>query len=138
MQKTKWKSWHKWTIGIAGAVIILVLLIPGEEKAATSKVSSSATTEKPSPELQLAAMDNIYDSTDIKAIRIKTLVNRLAGTYGESKDSIAEYTYRAQSILKDNGVAKTCLEILETMHKTQKLENTPYKDAITLFVLVNQ
>lgn len=137
MKQTKWKSWHKWTLIALGAIIIFVILLP-EEKKAAEKPATIKQADKPAPEYQLAVMDNIYDSTDIKAVRIKTLVNRLAAKYNESKDSIAEYTYNAHSVLKDNGVAKSCLDILEVMQQTPKMENTPYKDALTLYVLVNQ
>lgn len=92
--------------------------------------------KEPSPAEKLSVLDNIYDTADIKAIRIKTLVSELATKYAEPVDTIAEYTYRAKSVLHDKGIAETCLGVLEEMNKVNKIENTSYKDAVTMYLLI--
>jgi hypothetical protein len=89
-----------------------------------------------SPAEKLSVIDNISDPADIQAIRIKTLVDELSTRYAEPTDTIAEYTYRAQSVLHDKGIAETCLGVLEEMNKVNKLDNTSYKDAVTLYLLI--
>lgn len=98
---------------------------------------TTANNEKETPiHEKLAVIDDIYDQNDIKAIRIKTLVNDLSLKYAEPADSIGEYTYRVKAVLRDKGIDESILSILEQMNKTQKMENTPYKDAATLYLLV--
>lgn len=99
--------------------------------------STTTTEQKEVPvHEKLAVIDDIYDQNDIKAIRIKTLLNDLSVKYSEPADSIGEYTYRVKAVLRDKGIDESILTILEQMNKTQKMENTPYKDAATLYLLV--
>lgn len=89
-------------------------------------------------EQKLAVLDanTFVDTTEIKVIRIKTLLNNLSKNYGQSRDTIAEYTSRAQGVLHDKGIKKSCLEILEDIHKAGKIQNTPFKDAVTLYLML--
>ncbi len=89
-------------------------------------------------QVRLAVLDGDYtpDTNDIKVIRMKTLLGDLSELYGEPKDSIADWTSRAQGVLHDKGIQETNLNILEEMNKTGKIENTPYRDAITLYALM--
>lgn len=115
--------------------LALAIIITACGDDSTDKTGTENKKE-PSPAEKLAVLDNIFDTTDIKSIRIKTLVSELATKYGEPADTIAEYTYRAQSVLHDKGIAETCLGVLEEMHKVNKIENTPYKDAVTMYLLI--
>ncbi len=103
---------------------------------ASEAASEPAAKEETPIEQKLAVIDDVYDKNDIKVVRIKTLLDNLSSKYAEPIDSIAEYTYRAKSVLRDKGIDETCQSILEQMNKTVKMENTPYKDAITLYLLV--
>lgn len=103
----------------------------------TSCGDSAPTVKEEVPiEEKLAVIDDIYDKNDIKAVRIKTLVNDLSVKYAEPKDTIGEYTYRVKAILRDKGIDDSILTILEQMNKTEKMENTPYKDAVTMYLLI--
>lgn len=88
-------------------------------------------------EQKLAIIDatTFVDTTDIKVIRIKTLLNDLAKKYNQPIDTIAEYTSKAQGVLHDQGIQESCLDILENIRKAGKMDNTPYKDAITLYLM---
>jgi hypothetical protein len=116
--------------------LAIILTACGDTTDKTGTENSTENKREPSPAEKLSVLDNIYDTSDIKAIRIKTLVSELATKYAEPADTIAEYTYRAQSVLHDKGIAETCLGVLEEMHKVNKIENTPYKDAVTMYLLI--
>jgi len=109
------------------AATALVLASCGES--ATAKKEQTAAEK-------LALLDNITDTAGLKSIRIKTLVNELAGKYGEPADSIADYTQRAQSVLHDHGIEETNLGVLEAMQLINKLDNTSYSDAVTAYMLL--
>jgi hypothetical protein len=74
---------------------------------------------------------------DIKVVRIRALLDFLSKSYSEPKDTIAEYTSKAQDILeKEYGIKETHLHILEEMNTMGKIENTKYSSAITLYLVV--
>ncbi|MDX2001796.1 MAG: hypothetical protein SFW35_05165 [Chitinophagales bacterium] len=100
--------------------------------------NGSSEVENMTLQVRLAVLDGDYtpDTNDIKVIRMKTLLGDLSELYGEPKDSIADWTSRAQGVLHDKGIQETNLNILEEMNKTGKIENTPYRDAITLYALM--
>lgn len=107
----------------------------------SSKDAAKGTEEKAKqmpPEQGLAVLDAgaFVDTTDIKVIRMKTLLNNLSANYSEPRDTIAEYTSRAQGVLHDNGIQESCLNILEEMNKGGKIENTKYSEAITLYLMI--
>lgn len=87
---------------------------------------------------QLTILDgNIKpDTNDVKVIRIKTLLEDLSVLYDEPKDTIAEWTSKAQGALHDSGIKESNLDILEEINKVGKIENTSYKEAITLYTLI--
>ncbi|HEX3933623.1 MAG TPA: hypothetical protein VHW43_03020 [Puia sp.] len=89
-------------------------------------------------EQKLAVLDagTFVDTTDIKVKRMRSLLDDLSEKYAEPRDTIAEYTSKAQGVLADKGVQESCLDILENMNKVDKLENTHYKDAVTLYVML--
>jgi len=113
----------------------------------TSETEKTDVSDKPKEEekkidmpaeQKLAVLDanTFVDTTDIKVIRMKTLLNDLASDYEQSRDTIADYTSRAQGVLHDRGIQENCLNILEEMHKAGKIENTSYKEAVTLYVML--
>jgi hypothetical protein len=116
-------------------LIVLFIVISVSSCGDTASAVAEQSKEA-SPAKKLAVIDNIYDTADIKAIRIKVLLNELSATYTEPVDSIAEYTFRGQSVLHDKGISETCLGILEEMHKMNKMDNTPYRDAITFYLMI--
>jgi hypothetical protein len=67
---------------------------------------------------------------------MKTLIDRLSVKYSEPTDSIAEYTYRAQSVLHDKGIEESCLNILEEIQKVNKIENSKYQDVLALYLML--
>lgn len=89
-------------------------------------------------EQKLAILDaeTYVDNSDIKVLRIKSLLTDLASMYNEPIDSIAEYTSKAQSVLHDRGIKESCLNILTDMRRAGKVDKTTYKDAVTLFIMV--
>ncbi|MBP3943857.1 hypothetical protein J5U18_09805 [Sphingobacteriaceae bacterium WQ 2009] len=101
-------------------------------------MNHSSKNENIALEEQLAILDgdNTPDPNDIKVIRIKTLLGDLSELYSEPQDSIAEWTSKAQGVLHEKGILETNLNILEEMNKSGKIENTPYRDAITLYALI--
>lgn len=112
--------------------------VASAEETNTSNPSKEEKTNDMPTEQKLAILDaaTFVDVADIKVIRIKTLLDDLASKYNQSRDTIAEYTSKAQGVLHDKGIQESCLEILENMNKVDKIENTPYRDAITLYVML--
>jgi predicted metal-dependent phosphoesterase TrpH len=119
-----------------GFIAFIILAIIAVASGDTTNTTTSENKKERSAEQNLAVIDNINDTTNIKAIRIKILVDELATKYSEPKDTIAEYTYRAQSVLHDKGIEETCLGVLEGMHKVNKVDNVPYKDAVILYTMI--
>lgn len=109
------------------------------EKANSPKYSEEKADDMPA-EQKLAVLDanTFVDTTNIKVIRIKTLLNDLAQKYNQPRDTIAEYTSKAQGVLHDQGIQESCLNILEDIDKAGKIDNTPYKDAITLYLMLRK
>ena len=89
-------------------------------------------------EQQLAVLDanGPVEKTDIKVIRIRTLLKYLSETYHEPVDSIADLTNRARGVIHDHGIEETNVSILEQMNKAGKIENTPYRDAVVLYAVM--
>lgn len=108
------------------------------QKTAVSNPSKAEKTIDMPAEQKLAILDagTFVDTTNIKVIRMKTLLDELASNYNQPRDTIADYTSRAQGVLHDKGIDESCLDILEEMHKAGKIDNTPYRDAITLYVML--
>ncbi|MFX4377154.1 hypothetical protein ABTA44_19085, partial [Acinetobacter baumannii] len=77
-------------------------------------------------EQKLAILDaeTYVDNSDIKVLRIKSLLTDLASMYNEPIDSIAEYTSKAQSVLHDRGIKESCLNILTDMRRAGKVDKT--------------
>ena len=104
-----------------------------------NKKTSNNSKPNNMPTEQILAIldaDTFVDTTDLKVLRIKTLLNDLASMYNEPIDTIANYTSKAQGVLHDRGIKESCLNILEGMRKGGKLDNTPYKDAVILYIMV--
>ena len=99
---------------------------------AAKEVESMPTEQK----LAVLDADGYVDTADIKVRRIKFLLHDLAGTYNEPVDSIAEWTHRTSGVLKEKGVGETNLNVLEEMMKAGKVENTPYRDVVTLYAMI--
>jgi hypothetical protein len=140
-------------------VLLLLFLIGGtadhkkgastSDNSAAASAASAAEKSESTPqkedkaagmptEQKLAVLDagTFVDTTDIKVKRMRSLLDDLSEKYGESRDTIADYTSRAQGVLADKGIQESCLDILENMNKVNKIENTPYKDAVTLYVML--
>lgn len=114
-------------------IVIPVMLMLASCGSSIEEASRKLTLQE-----QLAVLDGNTrpDTTDIKVIRIKTLLADLSESYGEPVDTIAEWTSKAQGVLHDKGIQESNLNILEEMNKAGKIENTPYRDAITLYALM--
>lgn len=113
--------------------IIATVDEPKQSKPSKPKKNNDMPTEQ---KLAILDAETFVDTTDLKVIRIKTLLNSLASMYNEPRDTIAEYTSKAQGVLHDRGIKESCLNILEGMRKGGKLDNTPYKDAVTLYIMI--
>ena len=89
-------------------------------------------------EQKLAVLDasGYVDPSDPKVTRIKTLLDDLTSKYNQPADTIAEYTSKAQGVLHDSGIEESCADILEEMNAAGKIDNTPYRDAITVFLML--
>jgi hypothetical protein len=98
--------------------------------------ASDKQTQKIPVAQQLAIKDGITDTADIRAARIRGFVGILSDTYNEPEDTIGEYTYRAKQVLDDRGIPSTNLGILEDIFQMDKLDNTSYQDAVTMYLLL--
>jgi hypothetical protein len=143
---------------VYGGFIVLSFILFGvssdskEAPKSNEKVSAAEKTDLPSKpreeekasniptEQKLVVLDanTFVDASDIKVIRMKSLLDDLALKYAQSRDTIAEYTSRAQGVLHDKGVQESCLNILEEMNRADKIKNTPYSDAIILYLMVRE
>ncbi len=108
-------------------------LISCDESADISNDAANMPVEQ-----KLATIDanGLVEQNEIKVIRIKTLLKYLSEAYQEPVDSIADLTNRAQGVIHDRGIEETNLNILEEMNKAGKIENTPYRDAVTFYALM--
>ena len=115
---------------------------PDNSSAADEKSASTPPKEDKSAgmptEQKLAVLDagTFVDVSDIKVKRMGALLDDLSQRYNEPRDTIADYTSRAQGVLADKGIQESCLDILENMNKVNKIENTRYKEAVTLYVML--
>lgn len=101
--------------------------------------SKSTSQEEDMPiEQKLAMLDTktLVEPTDTRVLRIKALLDYLSQMYHEPIDSIANETYKATAYIQSKGIDETNLNILEEMNKVGTVENTPYKDALTLYVIM--
>jgi len=136
--------------GAIGAVILgSVLLIfswtcntpdKPENKAVENSNSQNAFESLPM-EQKLASLDAangaFASKDDIKVVRIRALLGFISNSFKEPQDTIGEWTSKAQDVLeKKYGIKETCLHILEEMNAMGKVDNTPYRDAITLYLMV--
>ncbi len=111
-------------------VILVSLLI----SSCTSEIKQASAEDMPL-EQRLGILDakGFIDTSDIKVIRMKVLLNKLATSYGEPKDSIAEWTSKAQGALHDEGIEVANLEILEEVNRMGQIENSKYREVVTLY-----
>lgn len=109
-----------------------------EEAPAKDDAATTATSNGMPVEQKLAVLDasGYVDPADAKVARIKTLLDDLTSKYNEPADTIAEYTSKAQGVLRDSGIEENCADILDEMNTAGKIENTPYRDAITVFLML--
>lgn len=131
-------------------ILFFVLFgVTSESKAGTKASSNDGATtqskdESASPangmpvEQKLAVLDasGYVDPSDAKVARIKTLLNDLTSKYNQPADTIAEYTSKAQGVLHDSGIEESCADIMDEMNPAGKIDNTPYRDAITVFLML--
>lgn len=136
-EKSKKKSAITYSVIMAASLFLFGIFsddLPAEKS--VSKTENIKPKKETPIEQKIAALDDIYDPEDIKVIRIKTLLEDLSERYSEPMDTIAEYTFRAKTILHDKGIAETNLNILEQMKRIKKMENVDYKNAIVLYLAV--
>lgn len=85
---------------------------------------------------KLAIIDQI-DTADQRVQQMDKLLQSLSQKFKEPQDTIAEYTSRAEGVLKDKGVVSNNLEILSNM---DELKNAPdslrYKDAVIMYCMI--
>lgn len=67
--------------------------------------------------------------------RIRKLLDHIASTDSVPVDTIAEYTSRAKGVLYDNGIEKTCTEILEDLNKQGSASPINFQDKVTLYLM---
>ncbi len=148
-KKTPTKKKSSLVYGLLGLLCLFLIGANGDHKKGAMTSDNSAAADGSTPqkedkaagmptEQKLAVLDagTFVDTTDIKVKRMRSLLDDLSEKYGESRDTIADYTSRAQGVLADKGIQESCLDILENMNKVNKIENTPYKDAVTLYVML--
>lgn len=150
----KGQTRKKSTAIYGGATILFFILfgVTSDTKSVTASKGTVAKTEEPQKskpskqkkndmpiEQKLAILDagTFIDTTDLKVIRIKTLLNDLALMYNEPRDTIAEYTSKAQNVLHGKGIKESCLNILTGMRKGGKIDNTSYKEAVILYITID-
>lgn len=89
------------------------------------------------PAQKLAIVDHI-DTTDQRVAQMDKLLQSLSGKFKEPQDTIAEYTSRAEDVLREKGVVTDNLEILGNMDglKADAAAMSTYKDAITMYLMI--
>lgn len=93
-------------------------------------------------EQKLAILDagTFVDVSDMKVVAMKKLLADLSLKFSEPKDTIAEYTSKAQGVLQKDGIKENCQDIMEEMDKAEadKVQNTPYSSAIILYLMLRE
>jgi hypothetical protein len=75
----------------------------------------------------------------VKVNRFKSIFDSLQLKHPETRQEIADYTVKAQSVLKDAGISESLLEIAESMNNLKldkRLGKISYKDLVISYVVV--
>lgn len=110
---------------------------------ACGDISEDKSKDNKKEHQEYTAAEKIYmvdeeaplNRNDVNFIRTQYLIRNIAQSFHESEDTIAEYTSKAQSYLRnENGLQFKCREIMENLVQIKNVPiNTPYKDVITLY-----
>ena len=101
-------------------------------------LAACGTPAKPLTAAQKLAIVDQIDTSDQRVRQMDKLLQSLSQKFKEPQDTIAEYTSRAEDVLKEKGVVSNNLEILSNMDELQApaIENSTYKDAITMYLML--
>lgn len=84
---------------------------------------------------QLALIDKRKQlpTNDDYVIQMTNQLELLSNKYKEPQDTIAEWTSKVQGALHDEGIEDYNLNILQEISKMPKMDNTKFKDVVTLY-----
>lgn len=87
------------------------------------------------PAQKLAILDHV-DTSSRTCRLIDVCLEQLAGTFHEPEDTIADYTSRAEGVLKDKGIVTTNVDILRDMVGFKRPDSLDYKSAVTMYAMI--
>ncbi|TDW97560.1 hypothetical protein [Dinghuibacter silviterrae] len=96
---------------------------------------SESAVKSLTPAQKLAILDNI-DTSDAKVKTMDALLQSLSAKFHEPQDTIADYTSRAEGVLKDKGIVSTSLDIMGDLDKLQAPDSLDYRGAITMYLMI--
>jgi hypothetical protein len=90
-----------------------------------------------STEYKLASLNagRYIPENDISVARFRSLLKQLSSTYIEDETKIADITVSAQSLLKNNGINESLINLMEGMNQlfTTKNDNQKYAEYISAY-----
>lgn len=136
-------------LGVSVASVSLCsLMISCSDNGATSGVTASTPAKaQPGPndlkskplEYQMACVNEVGHETaqpeQIKVARFKYLLDSLAQRHHQEGKVIADYTVKAQGVMREKGVDESLLDTMEAMNSAH-IGEVPYPDAVTMYVMV--
>ena len=97
--------------------------------------NAQAAIDRLTPAQKLAILDRV-DTASSDCQLINGYLEHISATFHEPQDTIANYTSKAEGVLKDKGVATTCLDILRDMDGFKRPDSLDYKSAITMYAMI--
>lgn len=87
------------------------------------------------PAQKLAILDHV-DTSSRTCRLIDAYLEHIAETFHEPQDTIADYTSRAEGVLKDKGIVTTNVDILRDMDGFKRPDSLDYKSAVTMYAMI--
>jgi hypothetical protein len=87
------------------------------------------------PAQKLALLDHL-DTTSMECHAMNGYLESIAKRFQEPEDTIADYTSRVEDVLKNKGIATSCLEILRDMNGFKRENNIDYQGAIVMYGMI--
>ena len=73
---------------------------------------------------------------DPYVITVDNLLNELSEKYHEPKDTIADYTQKAQAVLKEDDVTIQAAKLMNEVNVSKRYKGTKYKDMISVYMML--
>lgn len=115
-------------------IIALICILIGLVACKNDLIVNSSEKENSLQE-QLALLDG-QNTSNNQIEHIESLLHNLSRIYNEPTDSIAVWTRQTRGKIQDQGIQVTNVHILEEINQAGNIAKISYKDAATLYMLI--